>query len=338
MHKVFIILLSLATAVSLAGENGSLFENPADYPYLGDWEGQWINPEKGHEKNHPEIAAQLICLDNRQYRIRILPKLYIRSEPYLDTITELENGKIDLNIAGWQGTIKGETFTGTGILYGDRVNFEMKKVEKLSPTLGLKPPKGAVHLFDGEGFEHWIHADGREVTWKQLEGVMEVVSGFWNNGKNRQNGIGGDIKTKRQFGDMQFHMEFRYAVEPERHGEGRGNSGLFFIGIGEVQILNSYGSDGFWNECGAVYKIWPPHVNAARPPLQWQSYDIELRLPKFDGSGQKIADARITVRHNGTVIHHQTPVPSEHRGPVAIALQDHNNPIQFRNIWVKELK
>ena len=158
--------------------------------------------------------------------------------------------------------------------------------------------------------------------------------------------VGGDIQTKRTFKDVHFHMEFRYPVEPDKTGQFRGNSGLFFQDY-ELQILNSYGLNGLWNELGALYKHSPPKVNAARPPMEWQTYDVIYHAPKFTGDQLK-ANARITVRLNGMAVQeneellHQTangqlgrdkPAPRE---AMPIKLQDHINRIQFRNIWVKE--
>jgi len=215
-----------------------------------------------------------------------------------------------------------------------------------SPTLGAKPPRNAIVLFDGKNFNEWEHDDGRAVTWTLLgDGAMEINPRAANKDANPP--IGGGIKTKRKFKDVRYHMEFRYPVEPGKSGQGRGNSGLFFQGY-EAQILNSYGLDGLWNELGALYKMSPPKVNAARPPMEWQTYDINYTAPKFE-NGKLKENARITVRLNGIVvqkneeIRHQTahrqadraiPAPSK---AMPISLQDHSNRIQFRNIWVKEL-
>ena len=120
-------------------------------------------------------------------------------------------------------------------------------------------------------------------------------------------------------------------------GQGRGNSGVLLQGVGEVQILNSYGLDGYWDECGSLYKRHPAKVNAAAPPLQWQTWDIDLRLPKYDPvSGEKQSESHVTVRLNGYIIHNDTELPSGARDAITIGLQDHINAIQFRNIWIDE--
>lgn len=326
------------SAFAVIESSGSHFEEAEDFPLMGDWQGAWIDAKRGVEAHDPGIAAQLIPEEEGVYQLQILPRLYIRAAPYLVTTVREEGGRIDLDAHGWRGTMQDGVFTGSASLHGDRVAFEMKKVRLESPTLGLEAPPGATVLFDGADFEHWEHHDERDVTWVILEdGAMEVVSGFWNKDRNRADGRGGDIRTKRAFHDLRLHMEFRYPVELGKRGQGRGNSGLFFHGIGEVQILNSYGLHGYWDEGGAFYRILPPNINAAGPPLEWQTYDVELALPRYDeNTGQKRSDAVVTVYHNGRLIHHRAVVPTGHRGAVRIGLQDHINPIQFRNIWIQE--
>jgi len=163
---------------------------------------------------------------------------------------------------------------------------------------------------------------------------METVSAFWRNGQNRKEGIGGTIETKEKFGDLRFHLEFRYSVEPGKKGQDRGNSGLFFNGVGEIQILNSFALPGYWDDCGSIYKRYPPMVNAAGPPLVWQTYDVELIMPKFDkDNGNKVSKGMMTVWLNGILIHNKLEMDFNSK-EVSVGLQDHINAIQFRNIWL----
>jgi hypothetical protein len=173
-------------------------------------------------------------------------------------------------------------------------------------------------------------------------GAMEVRSA--RSKEDRDQGIGGDIETKEKFGDCRIHLEFRYPVEPGKSGQGRGNSGFFFQGSYEVQVLNSYGLGGLWNECGALYKTSPPQVNAARPPMEWQTYDIDYKASVWK-DGKIVSAPRITVRHNGQLIHNDAEIPhaTAHafatrgnvpKGDGPIRLQDHSNAIQYRNIWL----
>jgi len=201
----------------------------------------------------------------------------------------------------------------------------------LKPNLGAKPPKGAVVLLPYEPgkaptFKHW------QGEWKASpEGFVEVTKG--------------DLRTRRKFGSMRLHLEFCVPETPGKTGQAAGNSGVYIMDRYEVQILNSYGRPPGPGECGAVYRRFPPKVNACLPPGRWQSYDIEWHAPKFDAAGRKTANARITVVHNGVVIHKDQEVPGptgSARGkpevPEAILrLQDHGNPVRFRNVWLVPL-
>ena len=156
---------------------------------------------------------------------------------------------------------------------------------------------------------------------------------------------GGGIVSKRKFQDHKLHIEFRTPFMPDKRGQSRGNSGVYIQTRYEVQILDSYGLEGLDNECGGIYKVSKPRVNMCAPPLQWQTYDMTFRAPRFDESGKKTEDARITVLHNGVPIHEDLRLPAPTPGgvtydvaePGAIYLQDHGNPVWFRNIWVLEL-
>lgn len=334
---LIILSATVATAVAVVGVDAESprFEDPADFPLMGDWEGSLIRPEVAPDKN--TLAAQLICVDKTNYRLRILPALYHRAEPMLEVDVVDKDGRIVYQSQGWDLVFENGRCKGVRDPQGDPVKFELHKVQKLSPTLGQKPPAGARVLFDGTNFDAWqTHGTQTPPTWTLLkeDGAMETVSGHWYNMGNRKKGIGGSIVTRKSFKSMQFHMEFRYPVEPGLVGQKRGNSGLTFSGFEEIQILNSYGLPGYWNECGALYHYLPPKVNAAAPPLQWQTYDVEIQLPRPD-SGD--TTGIMTVRHNGRLIHHQVPMTVGKRESVTIALQDHRNRLQFRNIWVKEI-
>lgn len=200
---------------------------------------------------------------------------------------------------------------------------EISKVQRVSPTIGMKPPEGAVVLFDGttaDKFENGRLSDDKLL----MEGVT----------------------SKDKFGDFQLHMEFRLSFMPNARGQQRSNSGCYLQGRYEVQILDSFGLTGEDNECGGIYKASKPDVNMCFPPLSWQTYDIEFRGPKFDADGKKLSDATATVKHNGVVIHDKRKIPSgTPGGPIAkesaepgpLFLQNHGDPLRFRNIWVKPL-
>lgn len=157
------------------------------------------------------------------------------------------------------------------------------------------------------------------------------------------------IRTKREFGDIQLHLEFRTPAEVKGTGQGRGNSGVFFMELYELQVLDSYNNSTYVNgQAGSIYKQYAPLVNASRPPGEWQTYDAVFVAPRFDTDGKLLSPARVTAFHNGVLILHDVVLrgPTEYRGqpkyrphgPKApIVLQDHGNPVAYRNIWVREL-
>jgi len=200
---------------------------------------------------------------------------------------------------------------------------KLKKIDRTSPTLGAKPPEGAVVLFDGSTAEHFT---GGRLTDDKL--LMQGVT------------------SKQKFGSCTLHLEFQLSYMPRARGQGRANSGCYLQGRYEVQILDSFGLEGKNNECGGIYGIKDPDENMCFPPLAWQTYDIEYTAAKYDEAGKKTADARMTVKHNGVVIHKDvaltkatTAAPvKEGPEPGPLYLQDHGNPIRFRNIWIVERK
>jgi hypothetical protein len=200
---------------------------------------------------------------------------------------------------------------------------ELAKVHRQSPTVGAKPPTGAMVLFNGSSADAF--ENGALVEEKYL-GATNCVS-------------------KQKFGDHSLHIEFRTPFMPQSSGQGRGNSGVYAQGRYEIQVLDSFGLDGKNNECGGIYSIAEPIVNMCFPPLSWQTYDIDFTGAKYDDAGNKTANARITVKHNGVLIHDNVELPKgtpgfkpEGPGPESLFLQDHGNPVVFRNIWVVERK
>lgn len=199
---------------------------------------------------------------------------------------------------------------------------ECKKVSRTSPTLGEKPPAGAVVLFDGTS------ADAFEGG--KLDGDL-LIQG---------------VTSKQKFQNYSMHLEFLLPYMPTERGQGRANSGCYAQGRYEVQILDSFGLIGENNECGGLYEISKPKVNMCLPPLSWQTYDIDFTAARFDGAGKKIDAARMTVKHNGVLIQDNVPLTKATRGsilaegpePGPIYLQDHGNPVRFRNIWLVEKK
>jgi hypothetical protein len=205
-------------------------------------------------------------------------------------------------------------------------------------NLPLKPPSDAIVLFDGTDLEQWVDSDGNPCKWKIVDDSMESVAGA------------GYIFTKEAFGDCQLHVEWATPAKVEGKGQGRGNSGVFLLGKYEVQVLDSYQNDTYADgSAGAIYGQYPPLVNACRPPGEWQSYDIIFRQARFGEGGTLIASASLTVLHNGVLIQdhesilgptdwiaHREYDPNLTEGP--LGLQDHGNPVRFRNIWIRPLQ
>lgn len=203
-------------------------------------------------------------------------------------------------------------------------------------------PSDAIVLFDGTNTDEWImEKDGSPADWIVENGYLQVPP--------KGEGVGGYIRTKREFGDVQLHIEWATPEKVEGNSQGRGNSGVFFIGGYELQVLDSYENESYADgQASAIYGYKPPLVNACRPPGEWQTYDIIFEAPKWDAEGNLLKKAYITVLHNGVLTHHRQPYlgPSGHKkvanyntvretGP--IKLQNHNNPTRFRNIWVREI-
>ena len=196
-------------------------------------------------------------------------------------------------------------------------------------TLGAKPPAGAVVIFDGKSLDGWVKLDGKTpAKWPVADGVFTVGKGE------------GSIKTAKSYGSFKLHLEFNVPSMPEAKGQARGNSGVYLDGDYELQILDSYGLKSQDNDCAAIYKQITPRVNACKPPLQWQTYDITFHQAEVK-DGKVAKKARITVLHNGVnVIDNAeislTPggvgVKEGSDGP--LMLQDHGNTVRFRNIWL----
>ena len=209
------------------------------------------------------------------------------------------------------------------------------------PHPGLRPPPSdAAVLFDGHSLDAWQSADssGHPARWSVAAGYMEVVAGT------------GNIGSARGFDDVQLHIEWMAPVPVRGEGQGRGNSGVFLMGIYEVQVLDSYQNPTYADgQAAAIYGQYPPLVNASRPPGEWQTYDIVFHRPRFDANGSVIRPARMTILFNGVLVqddvaltgptaHKQRPPYVKHADRLPLILQDHGDPVRFRNIWVRELR
>jgi Domain of Unknown Function (DUF1080) len=194
----------------------------------------------------------------------------------------------------------------------------LQKMDRTSSTEGLLAPAGAIVLFDGGNTDRLKNA---KVT---SDGLLEIGA-----------------ETKAPVQNFTLHAEFRTPYMPYARGQARGNSGFYLQKRYEVQVLDSFGLELQFNDCASLYRFKAPDLNMSFPPLRWQTYDIDFTAPKFDADGKKTANGRITIRHNGVIVHNNLELENktgagsqEGPNPLPILLQNHGNPVHFRNIWL----
>ena len=319
--SLFATLALLCAGVMSSAASAQTFTDPEkagdDYKLQGEYLGTLKDGEKEAKR-----GAQVIALGDGKFKgigySGGLPgEGWKRGDDKYEAEGELKDGKVTFKFDSYEGVLKDGVLS---VMVDGKSVGEMKKVERKSPTLGAKAPEGATVLYGG-----------KEDADK------------WNNGKVSEDGylMSSNPETKEKFGDHTLHIEFRTPFMPKARGQGRGNSGVYIQSRYELQVLDSFGLDGADNECGGIYSINKPIVNAALPPLVWQTYDIDFKAAKYSADGKKTENARVTIKHNGITIHddqelkHGTP-GRHNEGPEndAIYLQDHGNPVVYRNIWV----
>jgi 3-keto-disaccharide hydrolase len=233
---------------------------------------------------------------------------------------------------------------GAAVARQERVPGQMPNPSKEPPivTPGATPgapPSDAIVLFDGKDLSQWVSDKGNApAPWKVADGILTVEPGS------------GGIHTKDGFGSAQLHIEWATPSEVKGEGQGRGNSGVFLMSTYEVQVLDSYQNKTYFHgQASAIYKQHAPLVNASRKPGEWQTYDIVFDAPVFDGDGKLLKRAYFTVFHNGVLTqnhvevmgvtaHDKPPYYEGHAAKLPLALQDHENPMRFRNIWIRNLE
>ena len=291
-----------------------------DFAIQGEYTG-----ELGDQDGKQKWGLQVIALGEGKFHVVAypagLPGDGWNKEAKIEVDGSLKDGALTISTDKGSAEIK----DGVAKIKDDkgRPVGELKKVERKSTTLGKKPPDGAVVLFDGKS------GDAFTDPKKFVDGLMSQ-----------------GITSKQKFQDFSLHMEFLLSYMPSDRGQGRANSGCYMQGRYEVQILDSFGLSGEHNECGGIYTIAKPDTNMCFPPLSWQTYDVEYMAAKFDAAGKKTANAKMSVLHNGVSIHKDVELPKsttasplqEGPEPGPIFLQDHGNPIRFRNIWLVEKK
>jgi len=206
-----------------------------------------------------------------------------------------------------------------------------------TPDVPGRAPSDAKVLFDGKDLSHWADKHGKPAKWKVENGYMEVVPDT------------GYLFTRDAFGDCQLHVEFAEPTPPSGESQDRGNSGVFLMGLYEIQVLDSYQNKTYADgQAAAVYGQYPPLVNASRPPGEWQAYDIVFHGASFTKDGRLSRPARVTVLHNGVLVqdnviltgptaHGKRPPYKLHPAKLPLSLQDHGDPVRYRNIWIREL-
>jgi hypothetical protein len=267
-----------------------------------------------------DMGAQVVALSKGKFDVYVLTgglpgAGWDRSKARVKVTVATKDGAISGSGADIAVTIADGSLT----VKGGKGDSVLKRVERESETLGAKAPAGARVLFDGSSADQW------------------------QNGKLDGDLLQQGTKSKAAFGSHFIHLEFRTPYKPAARGQGRGNSGLYMQSRYETQILDSFALEGKMNECGGVYSIAKSDVNMCFPPLRWQTYDVDFTEAKFE-NGKKVANGRMTVRLNGVVIHdnleltHSTTASpqKENAEPGPVYIQNHGNPVRFRNIWVVE--
>lgn len=317
---VGIVLSIVSASPSLA--KGPSYTDPAkadaDFAYQGEYAG-----EIDRDNAKVRFGVQVIALGGGKFRAVALhgglPGDGWDGKEKIEADGELQDGAVVFKAGEGVGSIRDGQLT---ITHNGESVAKFTKVERKSPSLASAPPAGATVLFDGKNADAW--QGGR------------VDDGLLAQGTT----------SKATFGSHTLHIEFRLPYEPEERGQGRGNSGIYLQGRYEVQMLDSFGLAGEHNECGGIYTVKKPEVNMCFPPLAWQTYDIEYVAAKYDAAGKLVASPRVTVSHNGVLIHKDVELPGERNTTAAplgpgkeagpVYLQDHGNPVRYRNVWVVE--
>ena len=271
-----------------------------DFAVQGEYEGEIAGKGK--------LGAQVVALGDSKFDVYVLtgglPGAGWDKKGRVKIAAKTEGDKTVFAGKEFSGTIAEGTLSGKNEA-GDA--FTLKRVVRLSPAAGAKPPEGATVLFEGTSTDAF---GGGKIAEEKL-----LFRG---------------VNSKKPFGVGKYHFEFRTPFQPKARGQGRGNSGVYVIGI-EVQVLDSFGLDGKKDECGAFYSMKTPDVNMCFPPLSWQTYDIEI---KEGEKGESVA----TVIHNGVKVHDNVVIKKDKPKPQTINLQDHGDYVVYRNIWVLEGK
>ncbi|MCH2211924.1 MAG: DUF1080 domain-containing protein [Fuerstiella sp.] len=309
------VVLALLSSAAVAEDSNRIILDPdrvtPDYHIQGEYSGELDGVKHG---------MQVIAQGDNQFKSVLYPG-GLPGDGYIGS------GRVFAEGAAEGGVTKFSSDAGYVLIHdgaakifvNDSPQGELKRVERMSRSLGQQPLEGAIVLFDGSSAGNFVNGT------IMLEDLLLA-----------------ECESKQKFGDHRLHLEFRIPYQPYDRGQSRGNSGVYMQGRYELQVLDSFGLEGENNECGGVYSIAKPKVNACFPPLTWQTYDIDFNAARWD-NGVKVENARVTIRHNGILIHDdlelKTGTPGkypEEEGPGSLYLQGHGNQVMYRNIWVVE--
>jgi hypothetical protein len=323
-----LLMITLLAALSAVAEDDDMIMGNYQGGFTSaDWSSRYI---RAQVVARSKVAHRMILFVGKDEasaaRVEIRGRVEKGAAIFKDALT------VD-NMGGnfeFDGRIENETLTGTlkkegGA--GQPAAFTLKRVFIKPPSLGAAPPQGATLLFDGNNTDQWER-------WPK---------GWCLGGDGSMEVCGSNFKTIAELGSGTYHLEFQTPFMPDAEGQGRGNSGVYILGRYEVQVLDSFGLEPKDNLCGGLYHLAVPIADAVLPPKQWQTYEITFTVPQFDGAGNKVKNARITVVHNGITVHNDVELASCTPGPISeqeaatgpLLLQDHGNPVRYRNIWFK---
>lgn len=324
----WLLALSLLSFITVgaglcAADEGPVYTDPshadADFPFQGEYRG--FQRSVVSARSSESIGLQVVARGEGQFEavkhygglpgeLRYRKDRFLLGGRRVDDLVVLEGEQYDVVLEDGQ---RGVVFAKDG-----REAGEIRKVHRLSPSLGAPAPARAVVLFDG--------ADTGRLVRPRITEQGQLLAG---------------TETVEAYGDCRLHIEFQLPYKPLATGQARGNSGVYIQSRYEVQVLDSFGLEGLFNECGALYRQRAPDLNACLPPLVWQTYDIEFRAPRFDGNGMKSDNGRISVWLNGILVHDDVEITdktgagrAEGPEPYPTKLQDHGNPVVFRNFWI----
>jgi hypothetical protein len=355
------LLLALAAAIfagSVPALHARRFEEPSvmnlpytqmvEDPFFGDYDGTFTPSDLRVQDGGPApvvAAAQVVAQGHHQYKVVLRAK---PSDPEAWPLQIELDGRIEgdrVLVSGyaggheWEGEISKQHLRVNKRGYGGV--FEMKRVMKKSPTEGAPPPADAIVLLASTPGQAPALDEWKDPDWvTTADGIMHKHTAD----PARPDAGRRDISTKREFRNVRLHVEFRIPYEPDQREQARGNSGVILADRYEVQVLDSYGIVSGTGDCAGIYSVAPPRVNAAFPPLSWQTYDITFYAPKLDEAGKLVRAPRFTVIWNGVKVHENqtTPTPTgDANRPNAAAgplrIQDHGNLVYYRNIWIEEI-